>query len=224
MINMPKIVKAERDLTGRLAIKFEDVDPGAKEKEFTKAFSELRGGISWPIRSVPGYFCVLGLFAGTKFGTENSTMLVYEQQFGNALELMTDAYNKAHDLRFQVFYSHCSRPDWMGFVNEFERKIRGGLGGRDIRLKDSPFPNDFVLGKDIIKRLAGQKAFALPTASLLRHQLTDIRPADLDADCPEYKFPAVNAFRYLVVAWERASWAQRIGAGEERQISPLGWS
>ena len=224
MINMPKIKKAERDLTGRLAITFEDLDPGAKEKEFVKAFSELRGGVSWPIRSVPGYYCVLGLFAGMRFSTENSTMLVYEKQFSNALELMTDAYNTAHDLRFQVFYGDRTKVEWHGFVNEFERKIRGGLQGRDIRLKDSPFPNDFVLGKDIIRRLVAQKAFVLPNDSLLRKQLLEIRPADLDTDHPEYKFPAVNAFRYLVVAWEKTSWAQRVGGGEERQISVLGWS
>ena len=46
MINIPEIVKAQRDLMGQLAITFKD-DEG---KEFVKAFSELRAGISWPIR------------------------------------------------------------------------------------------------------------------------------------------------------------------------------
>ena len=224
MIEMPKFLKAERDMAGQLAIKFEDLDPGAKDKEFTKCFTELRAGISWPIRAVPGYLCVLGLFAGVKFGTPNSLMLVYEKEFAGAADLMTDAYNKAHDLRFGVFYSDLGRPEWQGFISEFNRKVRTGLGAREVRLKHSPFPTDFVLGKDRIVHFINQKAFVMPTKSNLCRHLLEVRPADLETDHPEYKFPSVNAFRYLIVAWERTAGTARVNPGEERQVTVKGWS
>ncbi len=224
MENVPRVIKAERDLTGLLTIKFEDLDPEAKEKEFTKAFSELRAGISWPIRAVPGYLCVLGLFAGMQFGTEQSSMLVYEAKYQDAMELMTDAYNRARDLRFQVFYTDCSKPEWKGFMHEFTKKVHGNMGGRDIRLKQSPFPNDFALGKDLIRRIGAQKGFILPTSALLTEQIGNVRAADMDSDHPEYTFPAVNAFRYLIVGWESDQWAQRTRRAVEPESSPLGWA
>ena len=223
MKNLPKVLKAERDLGGQLTIKFEDLDPGAKDKEFTHAFSEIRAGIAWPFRSVPGYLCVLGLFAGARFGSEKATMLIYEAKYLDAMELMTDAYNKARDLRFNVFYTDCSKVEWRGFIHEFSKKIMRGLGGRDIRLKQSPFPNDFVYGKDKIKEIMIRKGFVLPTAARLTEQLGNIRSADLDTDHPEYTFPAVNAFRYLVVGWENDLSAKRSGRSEN-EISPLGWA
>ena len=143
-------------------------------------------------------------------------MLVYESEYPDSLELMTDAYNRAHDLRFQTFYTDRQKLDWKGFNFDFEKKIRGGLGGRDIRLKHSPFANDFVLGKDTIRRFGGQKAFFdLPRASILVDQLSNIQPQDMDTDHPEYKFHAINAFRYLLVAWrhENASAAHEEAPG-----------
>ena len=172
MINVPEIVKAQRDLTGQLAITFKD-DEG---KEFVKAFSELRAGISWPIRALPGYMAILGLYSGAVFGKPDSLMLLYEKEYSNSIELMTDAYNRANDLRFQLFYTNRQKAEWDGFNYEFQRKIRGGLGSRDIRLNHSPFAADFMMGKDTIKRLAQEKALHIPTASLFMRQILDFGP------------------------------------------------
>ena len=222
MIQPPRPQKAQRDLTGLLTVTFHNMDDG---KEFTKAFTELRAGVSWPIRSIRGYMCILGVLAGKAFGKENSLMLVYESDYPDSLELMTDAYNRAHDLRFQTFYTDRQKLDWKGFNFDFERKIRGGLGGRDIRLKHSPFAGDFVLGKDTIRRIAGQKAFFdLPRASLLVDQLSNIQPEDMDTDHPEYKFHAINAFRYLLVAWSHENSPAAKGLRDERQTTVMGWA
>lgn len=226
MKNMPKLIKAERDLTGLLTVKFEDQDPGTREKEITRTFAEIRAGIAWPFRAVPGYTCILGHFAAVPWGAEKSTMLLYEAKYPDASQLMNDAYNKARDLRFQVFYTDCQKIEWRGFIYEFGKKIQQGLGGRDIRLKHSPFPNDFVLGKDRIKRLIEKKAVILPTAAILTEQLGNIRTTDLDTEHPEYNFPAVNAFRYLIVGWQTDLENQRTGgrADSRTDLSPLGWA
>jgi hypothetical protein len=224
MILMPEIKKVQRDLMGQFTVTFIDKDDG---KEFTKAFTELRGGICWPVRAFPGYLCILGLFAGAAFGKENSLMLVYEKQYENAIELMSDAYNRAADLRFQKFYTNLQVSDWQGFNFEFNRKIRSNLGARDIRLLGSPFASDFVYGKDVIKRLAGGKAFLIPSGSLLMGQLREMTPEDLDADRAGEKFCALNGFRFLLVAWDILvnATARRQGSADgERTASVLGWS
>ena len=70
---MPQIQKARRDLMGQIAVTFK----GDEGKEFERYFSEMRAGISWPIRDLPGYVAILGLFSGTIFGKAGSLMLVY---------------------------------------------------------------------------------------------------------------------------------------------------
>jgi hypothetical protein len=169
----------------------------------------------------------VGLFAGAAFGKENSFMLVYEKEYENAVELMSDAYNRAADLRFQKFYTNLQLTDWKGYNFEFHRKIRSNLGARDIRLMDSPLASDFAYGKDVIKRLANQKAFLIPSDSLLMTQLRDIRPEDLKAERAGDKFDAINGFRFLIVAWDLQvnAAARRQGPSNEGERgSVLGWS
>jgi hypothetical protein len=224
MILMPEIKKVQRDLMGQFTVTFLDKDDG---KEFTKAFTELRAGICWPLRAFPGYLCILGLLSGAAFGKENSLMLVYEKEYENAIDLMSDAYNRAADLRFQKFYTSLQIADWQGFNFEFNRKIRSNLGARDIRLLGSPFAADFVYGKDVIKRLAGGRAFQIPSGSILMGQLRGMTPEDLEADRAGEKFYALNGFRFLLVAWDvlANSTARRQGsASGEATGSVLGWS
>jgi hypothetical protein len=222
MTSMPEFKKARRELTGHLALTFLNKD---NNQEFTKAFTELRAGISWPIRSVPGYLCVLGLYYGTKFGVENSLMLVYEKHYPNAVDLMTDAYNRAAEMRFQRFYTDRQHPHWRGFDFEFNRQIRVRLGNRDTRLLHSPFASDFIMGKDVIRRLAGAKAIEMP-GSVLRDQLRDMTAADLEKEHPEYKFYAINGFRFLLVAWDMQvnNSAGRMFGDAEQEIPVAGWA
>jgi hypothetical protein len=221
MIKVPEIVKAQRDLSGQLAITFKD-DEG---KEFEKAFSELRAGISWPIRSLPGYMAILGLYSGAVFGKPDSLMLLYEKEYTNSIELITDAYNRANDLRFQLFYTDRQKGEWNGFNYEFSRKVRGGLGSRDIRLNHSPFAQDFMMGKDTIKRLAQEKALHIPTASLFMKQILDFGPERMKTEHPEHEFHAINGVRYVLVAWDLQNKNPGRASGEgERKISVQGWA
>ena len=221
MNNMPEIKKTERDLNGQFVINFINKDDG---KEFSRAFSELKAGIFWPLRGFPGYLCIAGLFSLTLFGKEDSLMLVYEKEYKNAIELMTDAYNRAADLRLQEFYTNVLLPGWKGYNFEFQRKIRTNLRARDIRLKGSPFADDFAYGKDVIKRLASQKALLIPLNSLLMSQLRDIRPEDLQADRGEERFHAITGFRFPIVAWDYqvSAAARRGGPTNREEKSSLG--
>jgi len=221
MTKVPEIVKAQRDLTGQLGITFKD-DEG---KEFVKFFSELRAGISWPIKALPGYMAILGLYSGAVFGKPESLMLLYEKEYSNSIALMTDAYNRANDLRFQLFYTNRQKGEWNGFNYEFQRKIRGGLGARDIRLNHAPFAQDFMMGKDIIKRLGQEKALHVPTASLFYKQILDFGPESMKSDYPEHEFHAINGVRYALVAWDLQSNGQgRTSSGGGRKTSVQGWA
>jgi hypothetical protein len=221
MTKIPEIVKVQRDLTGQLGITFKDDDG----KEFVRFFSELRGGISWPIKALPGYMAILGLYAGAVFGKPDSLMLLYEKEYANSIELMTDAYNRANDLRFQLFYTNRQKGEWNGFNYEFQRKIRGGLGARDIRLNHSPFAQDFMMGKDVIKRFAQEKAIHVPTASLFMKQILDFGPESMKSEYPEHELHAINGVRYLLVAWELQNRSPGRTSGEgDRKITVAGWA
>ncbi len=224
MIQMPEIKKTERDLMGQFTIDFVNKDDG---KEFTNAFTELRAGISWPIQEFPGYMCVLGLFSGAVFGTENTLMLVYEREYENAVQLMTDAYNCAADLRLTKIHTNCQLPDWKGYNLEFDRKIRSKLGARGLRLHHSPFAEKFAYGKDYIKRLANEKALVIPSDSLLMTQLRGITPDDLRGDRAGERFHAINGFRFLIVAWDlevNAAAGRQGPSNQDARESVLGWS
>jgi hypothetical protein len=224
MINMPQIVKTQRELTGEFSVTFKSGD--GEGKEFTKAFSEIRAGVSWPIRLLPGYIAIIGLYAGSIFGKENSHMLIYEREYPSSIELMTDAYNRANDLRFHHFYTDMQNTAWQGFNIDFQKRIRTGLGSKDIRIIHSPFAQDFIIGKDVIKRMAGQKALNIPSASILMNQLRNMTPQDLDCERPDQKFHAINALRYVLVAWDQMKSRPRgESRGEkERSISVEGWA
>ena len=222
MINMPEILKAQRDLMGQIAVTF----VGDDGKEFERYFSEMRAGISWPIRDLPGYMAILGLFSGGIFGKADSLMLVYEKEYRDSVELITDAYNKANDLRFRIFYTNLKHPEWRGYNDDFQRKIRSGLGARDIRLMHSCYENEFSRGKDVINRLASENAFHIPSASLLMTQLRNMKPKHMQTENPEHIFHAVNGFRYLLVQWELEKDFRRLQTPreEERKITVKGWA
>ncbi len=195
MIQVPTILKAEKDLTGRIAVTFK-----GDEGEFSQAFSEFQGGISWPLRTMLGYLCIIGLFSGAIYGAAGSMMHVYEKQYPSSMELIQDAYNRAKDLRFSKFFTDMRRVEWQGFNFEFQRQIRLGMGSTDIRLAHSPFAHDFMMGLDTIRRIAAKKMVQLPTASILMNQLIGLTPKDIESETPENKFNAINAYRYLAVA------------------------
>jgi len=217
---VPEIIKAERDLTGLTAITFKG-DP----ENIIKAFSDIRAGISWPVRALPGYLCILGLLSGAQVGQEGPLMLIYEREYLTSNELMSDAYNRANDLRFHRFYSDLKASEWQGFNFEFQRKVRHGLGARDIRLEHSYLAHDFGFGLHTIKRLSLARAFILPQTGILIEQLRQMTPDNLETDRPEYKFAAVNAFRFVVVAFDKfKNPVGKTQGTQEREISVKEWA
>lgn len=221
MNGLPQIVKAERNLTGEIVITFKEED-----KETETAFSDIRAGISWPIRSLPGYLCIMGLLSAAQVGQPKSLMLIYERTYEDNNKLMVDAYNRAHDLRFQRFYSDLKATEWHGFNREFQEKVRRGLGGGDIRLEHSYLAHDFRYGFEVVNRFGQSGCFIIPKSCLLSEQLRQMVPANLEVDRPENKFNAINGFRYAVVAFDKKRTPSGLGkeVEKERVISVQGWA
>ena len=222
MIALPEILKAERNLMGSISIKFK-----GEQGEFEKAFSDIRAGISWPIKALPGYVCILGLLAGTSHPAPASLVLLYEKEYPSYTDLLSDAYNRAHDLRFNLFLTDTGAVQWQAFNTEFSRRVRSLSSTTQIRLRHSYMAHDFRMGLDTVNRLGTAGAFVLPKTGILAGQLKDMRPDSLDVDRPEHKFHAVNGFRFVVMELERerAKKAQVRRAGEpERQGDVKGWA
>jgi hypothetical protein len=198
MINLPQIVKAERDLTGAVSIRFKGEDG-----EFENSFRDIRAGVSWPIKALKGYMCIVGLLSATSIAGRASLMLIYEKEYGSYTDLLADAYNKAHDLRFNQFYTDTGAVDWQGFCMEFNRRVKTLTGAQAIRLHHSYMAHDFRIGLDTVNRLGAAGSFVLPKTGILAGQLKEMRPESLDVDRPEHHFNAINGFRYVVMEFER---------------------
>ena len=81
------------------------------------------------------------------------------------------------------------------------------------------------MGKDVIKRLAQDKALQVPTASLFMKQILDFSPDRMTTEDPEREFHAINGVRYVVVAWGQQKQGQaKTPAEGERKTSVAGWA
>jgi hypothetical protein len=218
VVSFPKIIKREKDLTGNTTLTFQSGD----DKPYDRSFSDMRGGLSWPIRDKGGFLVVLGLLNGAKPGAANAIDLIYEAEFKTSDEVAKGAYNKALDLSFSTFYTDLTAREWNGFNFDFKQYLVKLWGGAAMRILHSPLAHDFMIGLDVLKRYGKAKGLVMPEESLALRQLREIQPDDLKKERPELEFNAVNALRYAVVSYDRIKPSDP--PKDQREISVKGWA
>ena len=200
METLPEIVKCQRDFAGSVSVEFKGEPGKANEK---RNFEIIRGGISWPIRSLPAYLCVIGQYSGVLPGAPLSIRLLLEMQFPTTENLLIAAANVAKDLRFSEYYTDLLRPEWAGFRSRFRAYIQQSREFREIRLLHSPHADDFVFGFDLLKKWLDKGVLEWPTRSIVRHQAQSLTNEDLQSDNPENKFDGINGLRYVAVSFDQ---------------------
>lgn len=201
MGTLPEILKSTRDFSGSVSVEFKAQDPG-KENE-KRNFQLIRGGISWPVRALPAYLCILGWYSGTLAGGEKSIRLLYEYRFPSFTSLMVAAANLAKDLRFTEFYSDLMKPEWGAFHDSFQRLIQHSREFGEVRLRHAPFADDFIYGTGILQNWLRARTLHMPASCIFRSQLLSVKEEDLKMEKPEHRFEAINAMRYLAMAFEK---------------------
>jgi hypothetical protein len=184
------------------------LDVGADNLE-VRRYTAVLGGLSWPIGSLPPYYCILGEEWKdpdilNKKGRQGPLMFFAEYQAESPIDLdrfylkLTDDVVKFH---CKTVYTPMDN-EWQDQIEAYQRYLRKkniGLGDLD----EAPFAGDFSLGISIANRWIKKGKLVLPEG-IVRSELKQLNEESL-AENPETKFLAANGLRYVIGAFRKHS-------------------
>jgi len=171
-------------------------------------WAAIRAGLSWPSPNSPGFYILIGeeYLEESRYGSKSRGKLqVFAEK--NYQSLFLDGLFKA--LTDDCALYHCGKiytdlpmeEDDNGeasLYREYAYLNHIPLG----RLEEAPYSDNFALGVSLIKRWQENGLLVLPEDSLVRRELKILTKEDL-ADKPEIRFPAINALRFVISAFEK---------------------
>lgn len=190
------------------------------------SYSAVRGGLSWPMGTMPAYHCILGeehiyfnrddeqsdqrgklhLLAEREY----SGMSI-DQMFANLTDDVTQLYCGEVYADTKEEYQ-----DYMEAYQDFcyAKKVRLG------RLNQAPFADNFELGARLIKDWWRIGRLVLPEQSIVKEQLKQASKQDLD-ESPENKFYAINGLRFAIAAFQKFVPTRHGGAWRHRRRNAM---
>jgi hypothetical protein len=163
----------------------------------------VRGGISWPVASRPGYFCLFGLKDEPTLTDKKPLVLLAE---GEA-QLPTKFFEKVAVSSRRIY---CDRlyadldDNHKGLKDSFLKFVREGkLEG--LRLLDSSEFYDLDHGSLLIKQWNQDDALIIPKKTILRDQLASV-PGDVTLSDFEKDFFAIAALIRVLISFEIYPW------------------
>lgn len=213
MYNVIKAKKSKNRITHRVA-----KQDGSTE---IKEYSAIRGGLSWPMGTVPAYHCILGeefvyINRDDEKVQRGKLHLLSEHEYQDmSIDLMfarlTDDVVLLH---CGTVYTHTDQEyqDYLEAYQDFcfEKKVRLGC------LEQAPFADNFELGTKKIFDWMRTGKLVLPEKSIIREQLKRIAKQEL-SDKPEDKFYAINALRFAVGAFHKFKPVRPGGAWKQKR-------
>jgi hypothetical protein len=195
-------VKAERCTDRSIKLHIEDFDGQVD----TKRYADIRGAVSWPIGSSPGYVCLVGQEyirpkPLDKMAPASRRVLLAEFESvdfaGDPLfAKMIDLADQFHCYEFYVDQGE----RFTGFHADFREYERERSSA--IRLRDAYDADNFMVGMSRIKTGIDKGNLKIPADSLAHSQLQSIAMPDL-ADNPEQRFYALNGLRHVISSFHR---------------------
>ncbi len=170
-----------------------------------KVYLNIRAGLSWPNKSAPAYYCILGQLDRKNELKKNPIIFLCEGQSKNLhllLDKLTDHAKMA--LCKEIFVDltgdrECFRDSFIDYCEETET--------RGLYLRQAPWPENFSYGLGLIRDWLGKKSLEIEHGTTLAHQLGKI-PEDISAHTaePEVDYFAVNTLRYVLGAFQKYPW------------------
>ncbi len=191
----------------------------------TSSYSAVRGGLSWPMGTMPAYHCILGeehiYFDRDDLRDQRGKLhLLSECEYpGLSIDQMFDKLtDDCARLCCSTVYTLTEEKytDYLGAYQNFchEKKIKIG------RLEQAPFAENFQLGASLINDWLRTGSLILPEQSIVREQLKRISKQEL-ADKPEDKFYAINGLRFAVAAFHKFKPVRYGGAWRRNRHSAM---
>jgi len=197
------VAKAEKCKDRSIKLHIEDFDGQVD----TKRYADIRGAVSWPIGSSPGYVCLVGQeYIRPNILDKQAPMgrRVLLAEFESVDFAEDPLFAKIIDLAYQFhcyeFYvDHGER--FTGFHADFREYERGRSSS--TRLCDAYDADNFMVGMSRIKTGIDRGNLMIPADSLAYSHLQSITRPDL-ADNPELRFYALNGLRHVISGFHRS--------------------
>ena len=199
------------------------VTPDGETKNVS--FSAVRGGLSWPMSTMPAYHCILAeehvcFDRDEQRNRRGKLHLLAEHEYsGMSIDQMFDK------LTDDVTQLHCGQvytdtkeeyQDYLEAYQDFCYAKKVNLG----RLEQAPTVENFQLGIALITDWSRTGRLILPEQSIVREQLKRISKQELD-NKPEDKFYAINGLRFTIAAFHKFKPVRHGGAWKRRRRSAM---
>jgi hypothetical protein len=170
-----------------------------------RVYLNIRAGLSWPNKSAPAYYCILGQLDRQNEFKRNPLVFLFEGQSKDLnllLDKLTDHAKMllCEEIRVDLTGDReCFRDSFINYCEETET--------RGLYLGQAPWPDNFSYGLGLIRDWLKKKSLEIERGSTLAQQLGRI-PDDLSAHTaePEVDFYSANALRYAVCAFQKHPW------------------
>jgi hypothetical protein len=175
------------------------------EGQDDKIYLNIRAGLSWPNKSAPAYYCILGQEDRENEFKRFPIAFFYEGQSKDLnllLDKLTDHAKILMCEEVQVDLTgdrECFRDSFSDYCKETET--------RGLYLRQAPWPENFSYGLGLLRDWLEKKSLEIERGTILAQQLGRI-PEDPSAHTtePEVDFFAVNALRYALCAFQKYPW------------------
>jgi len=199
----------------------------AKQDGSTESFSysAVRGGLSWPMGTMPGYHCILGeehiYFDRDDLRNQRGKLhLLSECEYpGLSIDQMFDRLtDDAVQFHCGTVYTHTNEEyqDYLEAYRDFCYAKKVSLG----RLDQAPFAENFQLGIAFINDWLRTGRLVLPEQSIIREQLKQISKQELN-DKPEDKFSSINGLRFALAAFHKFKPVRYSGAWRRNRSNAM---
>jgi hypothetical protein len=167
-----------------------------------KVYLKIRAGLTWPNKSAPAYYCILGQRDQLNEMKRYQLIFFCEGQ-SNELPLLFDKLtDHARMLMCEEIYADFAE-DRKCFRDLFSKYCRENQI-RGFYLRQAPWPENFSFGLGIIQDWLAKKSLEIDKGTILANQLGKVSEDLLeDTAKAEIDFYAVNALRYVLGAFEK---------------------
>jgi hypothetical protein len=187
-------------------------------------FHDLKCGLSWPMTDLTlPYYCILG--QGTlrlRQGQWPLTLLV-EGMDESMFKLFNQMFDQMGILGCSKIYVDVSRK-FINFIDHLDLIRRNFRASQDITIDEAPYADNFIHGYERIRKWIDPEqlnGLTMTDDSILRKELSGFKKTDR-AGHPEFSFPAMNALRYALGAYESNSEPPVVNA--PKAARPAAWT
>lgn len=170
-----------------------------------KVYLNIRAGLTWPNKSAPAYYCILGQLDRENEFKRNPIVFFCEGQSKELPLLLDKLTDHAKMLMCEEIYvdltedRKCFKDSFSGYCRENQT--------RGLYLRQAPWPENFSFGLGIIRDWLGKESLEIDRETILAQQLGKISEDLLeDTAKAEIEFYAIKALRYALNAFQKYPW------------------